>query len=226
MSSSPLPPPPGRVFGRTTDGTAPIAVGAALSVAAVLLLLRALEVLPATVLGVIGDWWPVTLVAAGAWLVLTGRKATGLLVTAAGIIPLVGTHLRDDLVGPFLLILAGVVVLALAVGGNRLLGASPGGIALFGDVHRDLDLEGTTASLVGALGDVDATVSTERGGDVECLAIFGTVEVAVPADVSVVVRETAVFGDVRSPGPARGEARAEVGVTATAVFGDVRIRRI
>ncbi len=67
--------------------------------------------------------------------------------------------------------------------------------------------------------------SLAQEGIVECLAVFGDVQVRVPADVAVELSQTAVFGDVWAPGPPPGPVTATLEVRATAVFGDVKLVR-
>ncbi len=201
-------------------------VGVVLVVLGLGRLLLALELLPAEVGEVFGRWWPLGLVAAGAWLAATGRRVSGMLLLLGGGLWTVLAAVPDGYTGPALLIGAGVVFIVGALGGRRwVLGGD--GIAVFDHVRGSHDGVPPARSYLAVFGEsegrLDATLAGE--GVVECLAVFGDVQVRVPADVAVELTETAVFGDVRAPEAPVGEVVATVTVRATAVFGDVKLIR-
>ena len=188
--------------------------------------LLVLEVLPPELGAAIGTWWPAALVVGGAWLALSGRRVTGTALALVGAVILVLTVVPEGFVGPTLLIGLGLLLLWGATGGRRwVLGG--GGVALFDDVRTGADGTPPARSYVAVFGESEGRLepSLAEEGAVECLAVFGDVQVRVPADVAVELSETAVFGDVRAPEPPRVPVTATVVVRATAVFGDVRLLR-
>ncbi len=193
--------------------------------------LVALEVLPAEVATFLSDWWPAALVIAGIVLAVAGRRASGTVLVLLGGLLLLTTAVPEGFVAPVLLIGLGVLFLATALGGRRWLVGGPT-VAVFDDVDaRTLgdraDRDQPTRSFVAVFGEASGRLDPAQvgGGPVECLAVFGDVEVDVPGDVAVELTQTAVFGDVRAPEPPAGEVVATVVVRATSVFGDVRLRR-
>lgn len=201
-------------------------VGGALVVLGSWSILRAFGLVPTVVADIVDDWWPLVLVLGGGWLLARGRRASGTVLLVLGAVLLVISMIPRDLVGPVLLIGAGILLLLAATGGRRWLLGGPG-VALFDDARTSRSDDEAARSFVAVFGessgDIDAGVAEE--GVVECLAVFGDVEVRVPRDVAVELRQTAVFGDVRAPQPPPVPTVATVQVRATAVFGDVRIDR-
>lgn len=195
--------------------------------------LIALEVVPEPVSAWAAAWWPLTVVIAGLWLVAVGRRTMGFVLTLLGAVLLLLTAVPDGFVAPVLLIGVGALLLSGTIGERRWLTGRPA-VAVFGDVATDggaADGEPsrTYVAVFGrATGRLDpAEVGTDAAGDgpVECLAVFGDVEVEVPHDVAVELTQTAVFGDVSAPAPPTGPVTATIAVRATAVFGDVELRR-
>lgn len=188
--------------------------------------LLVVEVLPPGLGEVVGTWWPVCVVVGGAWLALTGRRVTGTALALFGAVILVVTVVPDGFVGPTLLIGVGLLLLWGATGGRQwVLGG--GAVALFDDVRAGGDGASPARSYVAVFGESEGRLdpSLADQGVVECLAVFGDVQVRVPADVAVALSETAVFGDVRAPEPPRVPVTSTVAVRATAVFGDVKLLR-
>jgi hypothetical protein len=207
----------------------PLASGLALvgGLLVLLGLVRALvvfEVLPAEVTAALGAWWPLLAVGAGMWSMMAGRRITGAALAVAGALLLVITAVPAGLTVPVLLIGLGVLLLWGSFGGRRwLLGAA---VAVFDDVRADDRGEAPAHSFVALFGESSGRLDTEASdGLVECLAVFGDVEVEVPADVAVDVTEVVVFGEVRAPGPPTAPVTTSVQVRATSVFGDVRLVR-
>lgn len=203
-------------------------VGAALVLFGLGQALVVLELLPAQVSDVIGQWWPALLVLASMWLVSSGRRVTGVALGLLGVLLLAARVLPDGTFLPVLLILLGLLLLIGAGGGRRWLLGSGGAMALFDDVRTGGSDVPAAHSYVAVFGDARGRLEPVAGteaGPVECLAVFGDVRVEVPADTAVVLSETAVFGDVQAPGPPRGTIAGTVHVRATAVFGEVTLTR-
>ncbi len=189
-------------------------------------MLVVLDVLPAAIAAAVASWWPVALVAGGAWLVRKGRRVTGTALGLFGVVFLVLTVVPDGFVGPALLILAGLLLLWGTTGGRQWLFGG-GAVALFDDLRVGSDGSPPSRSYVAVFGASEGRLepSLAAEGIVECLAVFGDVQLRVPADVAVELSETAVFGDVWAPEPPRGRVTSTLEVRATAVFGDVRLVR-
>ncbi|GGI03615.1 LiaF transmembrane domain-containing protein [Egicoccus halophilus] len=188
--------------------------------------LAALEVLPPGT----GSWWPVLLLAAAGWLAGRGRRSAAGTMAVVGTVLLVVTNVPGEYLWPASLIALGVLVIAGAARGRRLLHDFPGvsGIALFDDREVEVADGAPLQPLVAVFGETSADLHGLPAGDevVNCVAVFGSTTLTVPRDVDVEVRPLAVFGDVRTPVPTTGTpARGVVRVRGTAVFGDVRIRR-
>jgi hypothetical protein len=189
-------------------------------------ILREVGLLPDVVADLVGDWWAAALVVGGAWLFRRGRRATGTAVALLGAVILTVSLVPSQLIGPVLLIGAGIVLVIGAMGGRRWFAGRPAE-ALFDEVHGSLFPERSVRSIVAIFDDVTGAIDVASGsqGPVECLAVFGDVKVTVPHDVAIELRQTAVFGDVRSPEPPTVTPVATVQMRATSVFGDVRITR-
>jgi hypothetical protein len=189
-------------------------------------LLRAVGLVPDVLVEAVDDWWALALVLVGGWMFWSGRRTSGALLGLIGAAILIFSLVPSRLVPPVLLIGTGIVLLTGALGGRRWFTGRPGD-ALFDEVRGSLFGDRPARSIVAifdeATGVIDAIASDE--GVVECLAVFGDVQVTVPHDVALELRQTAVFGDVRAPDPPTGPTVATVQVRATAVFGDVRITR-
>lgn len=209
----------------------PLASG--LTIAGVVLLvlgigraLLVLEVLPPAVGAAVARWWPVVLVVGGIWLARRGRRVTGTALGLLGVLLLVITVVPDGFVGPTLLILIGLLLLWGATGGRQwVLGG--GAVALFDDLRVGSDGTPPARSYVAVFGESEGRLepALAQDGIVECLAVFGDVQVHVPAEVAVELSQTAIFGDVWAPEPPRVPATTTLEVRATAVFGDVKLVR-
>lgn len=200
-------------------------VGLVLVVLGVLRTLVVLEVLPEDATAVVGAGWPVLVVGAGVWSMTVGRRVTGAALALLGTVLLVATAVPAGVRLPVLLIGLGVLLLWASLGGRRwLLG---GVIAVFKDVRASGPADEPARSYVAVFGESSGRIDAAAIGDelVECLGVFGDVEVQVPGDVAVELSETAVFGEVRSPGPPTRAVTSKVRVRATSVFGDVRLVR-
>ncbi len=190
-------------------------------------LVRALVVfgfLPDAVAAFVGTWWPLLVVGAGVWSMLSGRRITGASLTAAGALLLMITAVPAGMTAPVLLIGVGALLLWGSFGGRRwLLGSA---VAVFDDVRAGDRGEAAAHSYVALFGESSGRLDPNVGnGLVECLAVFGDIEVTVPADVALELTEVAVFGEVRAPAPPTAPVTSWVQGRATAVFGDVRFVR-
>ncbi|MFP4634495.1 MAG: hypothetical protein ACLFRD_01420 [Nitriliruptoraceae bacterium] len=208
------------------------AVGAVLLVLGLGQGLIALELVPEPLGAWAASWWPLTVVIAGLWLMAVGRRAMGLVLVLLGAVLLLLTAVPDGFVVPVLLIAVGALLLSGTVGERRWLTGRPA-IAVFGDLDAG-EMAGSEPSrsfvavfgkATGRLDPAEVDTGEQGDGPVECLAVFGDVEVEVPQDVAVELIQTAVFGDVRAPTPPTGAVTASITVRATAVFGDVELRR-
>lgn len=190
-------------------------------------ILRTVGVVPGAVAEVVGDWWALALVLGGGWMFWRGRRAIGAVLVVIGAVNLTFALVPSRLIGPVLLIGAGLVLVIGAMGGRRWFGTRPGE-ALFEEVRGSLFHDRPTRSIVAIFNEADGAIdaSSDQRGVVECVAVFGDVKVTVPHDVALELRQTAVFGDVRAPEPPLGTAVATVQVRATSVFGDVRFIRL
>lgn len=216
---------PDRGVGRPVGNSLTV-VGTFLIVIGAWSILRAVGLLPDAFAEVVGDWWGLALVLGGGWMFWHGRRATGAVLMVVGALNLTFTLVPGRLLGPVLLIGAGIVLVTGAMGGRRWFG--PGaGAALFDEVLGPRFRDRSTRSIVAIFNEAERAIdaSFDARGVVECLAVFGDVKVTVPHDVVLELRQTAVFGDVRAPEPPIGTTVATVQVRATAVFGDVRLIR-
>ncbi len=173
----------------------------------------------------VADWWALPLLLAGGWVVTQGRRTLGVAICVLATFVLIGRHVPDELVWPLIVMTAGIVVLASSFGPSRRLFDDGPGLALFDDRRVALG-PGGPRTLTALFGEVEATLGDgDVDGPIECLSVFGDVDLVVPHDVAVEMRQTAVFGDVRAPEPPRGRVTRVLQVRGTSVFGDVRIRR-
>lgn len=191
---------------------------------------------------VIGDWWPVVVLAAGLLQLATARPLGfgPFFLVGAGTFLLLATTgvLGDDpwsYLWPMLVLLAGT---AIVLGWFR----ARGGATLVGDdvvrVARVFSGSDTAvgsqtfrgAALSAIFGGVSLDLRQARpveGASVNATAIFGGVEILVPRGWAISVRGTPVFGGVedktdRSVPPPDGAPRLHV--DALAVFGGVEIK--
>lgn len=186
--------------------------------------LLVLEVLPAELGDALTTWWPALVLVAGLWLVAAGRRLLGALTTVIGALLLAPRVIPDGYTLPAVLIVVGLVLLLGAGGGRRWAVDRQRVVAFFEDRSSG---QPTARSYVAVFGEAEGRLDPSLAGDgpVECLAVFGDVTVVVPPDVQVLVAQTAVLGDVRTPPPPSAPVQAVVPVRATAVFGDVRFVR-
>lgn len=202
-------------------------VGAVLVVVGVWTLLRALEVVPVGFAVLVGDWWPIVLVLSGGWMLATGRRSSGTLLALIGVLLLLTSNVPARYLGPLLLLALGVVlVLGPVPAGRRPLTWGRRGLQR-STVAGEARSGRPARSIVAVFDDTEATLDAAAAGQgvVECLAVFGDVEVEVPAGLALELRQTAVFGDVRAPARPSTPDATTVQVRATAVFGDVRFHR-
>lgn len=208
---------------RRVDGAVPL--GLALIALGVIFTLDAMEVLDAREL--LAGWWPVAIVAAGAWWALTGTTTAGLLAVLVGVLLLATTHdLVDVPVGS--LVLPGLLLFvggALLQAGARLRAARlevPAGPPGSG-------VTGATQSATAVFGDARLPVSPAGDGAdrvVVATSVFGDVRVTVPDGWRVEDRVTRILGEVKVPAPLRGPSDGPVAeLHGLALFGDVRVER-
>jgi hypothetical protein len=238
MTARSAPVPPGR--SRNLDGAVPF--GLALIVLGILLALDNLEVLDASDL--LAGWWPLAVIAAGAWWTVSGSSVSGLATVAVGGMLLVATLGVVD-VSFGRLILPGMLVLvggSLLQAGVRLRAAQvemgAGSPVERGRVPTGSDgpsgasgrqLAGPTATAV--FGDARLVVGDD-GRDTDRLvvtttAVFGDVRVEVPSGWRLEDRITRLLGDVTLPATQPSYPESPVVVLHGLVaLGDVRVRYV
>lgn len=177
-------------------------------------------------------WWPVAVIVAGLWWLVTGAVVSGSFVTAVGVLLLATTQDVVDvelgnLVFPaFLVVLGGALMQAgwkvrsaqesmasVAVGSMGALAAAgePSATAVFGDARLIVSDDGA---------DLDRRLVTAT-------AVFGDVSIEVPAGWRVVDRLTRVLGDVSIPRDQPDYPESPiVEVHGLCVFGDVTVRYV
>ncbi|MFO7779961.1 MAG: DUF5668 domain-containing protein [Nitriliruptoraceae bacterium] len=220
------------------DGAVP--VGLALIVLGVLLALDNLEVVDASEL--LAGWWPLAVILAGVWWMVTGSPAPGLATVAVGAMLLLATLGVVELpLGR--LILPGLLVVvggSLLQAGVRLRaaqvevgdGPSPGRGPAAADTQGrssagDGWLAGPTATAV--FGDARLVVGDD-GRDTDRLvvtttAVFGDVRVEVPSGWQLEDRITRLLGDVTLPAqPPSAPGTPVVVLHGLVALGDVRVR--
>lgn len=200
-------------------------VGILFIVLGILRAIALLDVLPAGVDAALASWWPLILVIAGVWWARAGHRITGTALTLAGTVMLLFTAVPPGFKWPALFILLGALLIWGATGGRRWLNADHA--SLLAQHAGTGGWKSAGRSCVAIFGEASTRLhpGLAEGGPVDCLAVFGNVQVEVPADIAVDLSETAIFGDVRSSRPPAGNVNATVKVRATAVFGDVSLTR-
>lgn len=225
---------------RRVDGAVPF--GLALIVLGVLLALDNLEVVDASDL--LAGWWPVAVIAAGAWWAVTGAPVSGLATAAVGGLLLAVTLDVVDLplarlILPGILLVVGGSLLqsglrlraaqdAAAAARDGTLGRGPAGSGSgCGGSTRERRLAGPSATAV--FGDARLVLGDE-GHDTDRLlvtatAVFGDVRVEVPSGWRLEDHLTRLLGDVTLPAaqPTYPEAPVVV-LYGLVALGDVRVR--
>ena len=202
------------------DGAVPFGLG--LIVLGALLALDNLEVVDAGAL--LAGWWPVAVLAAGLWWLVTGAPVLGGLAIVAGGLLLASTLELVDvafarLVFPGLLVLVGGALLqaGIRVRSARLEVADTGTVA------------GPAATAVFG----DARLVVGEGGDdprrvvATATAVLGDVTVEVPVGWRIEDRITRILGDVTLPRaqPTPPDPPVVV-VHGVVLLGDVRVRYV
>lgn len=183
----------------------------------------------------IDKWWPVAIIGLGVVGMITDRRISlgPLLVVGVGSVLLVDQlgGMKEDLVGPVVLIAIGVAVLSRVGRGPAKTRTGGDSIAMFGGskitersehfAHSDVSavFGGATLDLREAHIDGRATV--------DALALFGGVDVLVPKGWRVTVGGLPIFGGYAdktdTDGPIPQDA-PELAVNATAIFGGVDVK--
>ena len=218
---------------RSVSGAVPL--GLALIVVGVLLTLDNLAVLDAAEL--LAGWWPVAVMVAGVWWLLTGSPLTGLIVTVIGLLLLATTQdvVEADvgsLIFPVLLVIVGggllqagwrVRTARITVGTASSVGAGRAGAKASDAVGE------SQRSATAVFGDARIAVYDD-GADhrrvlVTATSVFGDVKIEVPPGWRVIDRVGRVFGDVSVPRDQPDDTEAPVvEVYGLVVFGDVTVR--
>ncbi len=210
----------GRRGARRIDGALPWGLG--LIVLGVLLALDNLEVVDAGTL--LAGWWPLAVLVAGVWWLVTGAPVLGVLtVLAAGLLLTSTLELVDvpfgRLVVPGLLVVVGGGLLqaGVRIRAARLevadTGAAvgPAATAVFGDARLVIGEDGADPGRV-------VTTAT---------AVLGDVTVEVPAGWRIEDRITRLLGEVTVPPtqPTYPESPVAV-VHGVVLLGDVQVRYV
>ncbi len=208
---------------RSIDGAVP--VGLALIALGVVFALDTADVVDAAEL--LAGWWPVAIVGAGLWWVVTGATVVGLLVVLVGAL-LLGTtqDVVDVTIGalilPAILTLIGGAMLQAAA---RLRAAQ---IQIPAQAGSGVDTAAGQAATA-VFGDARLTL-TAAGHEsdrllVAATSVFGDVRIEVPAGWRIEDRVTRLLGEVKVPAsPAGGPETAVAEVHGLALFGDVDVR--
>ncbi|MGJ7450411.1 LiaF transmembrane domain-containing protein [Aquipuribacter sp. MA13-6] len=200
-------------------------------------LLDATEVLDAG--PVLERWWPLAVVALGAVGAVSQRRL-GLgpvVVIGIGVVLLVDRLVETDVdvyLWPLLAVAVGVYLL-LSVGRRRPTDpSSPGGdstFALFGGSEtRSRSPHFQHANVAAVMGGATLDLREARvdpGARVDALAVFGGVDVIVPAGTRVALHGLPVFGGYEDKTVADGGLPADapvLDVSATAIFGAVEVK--
>lgn len=225
----------GRIpWGRISTGGIVVVIG-------VLLLLITTETVEAD------SFWaviPAFFVILGLWALL--RSGFRNLVGPVIVIAIAGAFLLESLrlIDPevirtwwplFVVLFGALLVIDRLVGPHRSVttdGSHPDGVTIVGTSDRRVHTDRfETADLVAIFGDtsLDLTGSAVDAppATIDAVAIFGDVEVRVPAEWHVATDVAAVFGTVADRRPGRSSAVADepdLVVTGVALFGDLVIR--
>lgn len=216
---------------RRRDGiNGAVPFGLALIAAGVILILDNLGVVDAAEL--FAGWWPVAVIAAGLWWLVTGAPLSGLFVTAAGSLLLATTQDVVDvelgnLIFPAFLVVVGG---ALLQAGWKVRSARVSMASVTAGLQRSAaGPDGPSATAV--FGDARLIV-TDDGEDLDrrlvtATAVFGDVSIEVPAGWRVVDNLTRVIGEVSIPRdqPDYPESPT-VEVHGLCIFGDVSVRYV
>lgn len=213
---------PTRRSTRRARSTPTVVLGLLLIAVGLLLLLDRTEVLDAGI--VAGDWWPLALVALGLWWLSTSNRLTGALAVAIGVLLLAAIHdvVEADLVGlvfPVVLVTIGTGALTAGARMRRVTRDQP--------LRSEAAAWSHTPTATAVFGDAKVSVADDGGARaaVSVMAVFGDVQISVPAGWRVVDRTTAMFGSVRVPRDQPTYAEAPVvELHGMAIFGDARVR--
>ena len=190
-------------------------------------------------------YWPVILIAIGVGNLLkrdcVGSRVGGAILTVVGGVLLLDRldlwHVRFRDLWPLVLIAIGMLLLWRAIEGRREPPAvSPSGLnewAMFGGVERRIssqEFEGGKVSAVFGGVELDLRQAAMKGNQavIEAHALFGGVELRIPADWTVTLRGVGLFGayadHTQHPAPAPGAELKELVVRGSAVLGGVEVR--
>ena len=195
-------------------------------------LLGATDVIDAGAL--IGQWWPIAVIGLGLAAVAAQRSLSPgpVVVTAIGVVLLAGAQdwAVQDLLGPALLIVVGLLVLSGLVRRRASADDAAAALAVLGgstvrSTSAHLDHAEVSAVFGGATLDL-REAHVERHARVDAFALFGGVDVLVPPGWRIVLRGLPIFGGyedkTRTHGPLPADAPV-LTVNATAVFGGVSV---
>lgn len=210
-------------------------VGVVLLVLGLLGLLDALGALDAG--STVGRWWPLAVVGLGVVGMVSQRRISvgPAVVTVVGLVLLVDRlgWTESDLLGPALLVLAGVLVLSGL--GRRWYSDHRGlnisePVAIFGGVEvKDRSAHFTRADVSAVFGGATLDLRGAHIDDeatVNAFALFGGAELLVPKEWRVSVNGLPIFGAFEDKTKGDGALPAEaplLKVNGTALFGGVEV---
>ncbi len=188
----------------------------------------------------LSKWWPLFLLFAGAGSLSKGSRTGGLIVIAMSLVLLLNNldilKVNVWLLWPVALILTGAGILfghsRWRTGGA---GDAPdaGGdlnmACFFSGANRRIDnqrFDGGRVSVTcgGAEIDLRGAALANVAATINVNALFGGIELYVPADWAVDVRASATFGGIETPRAWPAEPKATLTITGSCLFGGIEIK--
>jgi predicted membrane protein len=191
---------------------------------------------------VIGDWWPVIIIALGLIQLAESPRSflgPGIVIGVGVVLLLFSTDVVEgnvwNYLWPVILIVVGLAIIARRGGGSLPKGEG-GDVIRASGIFGGPEVASTSqrfrgASLTAVFGGVSLDLRQARpapeGAAISCTALFGGIDIVVPRGWRVTVSSTPIFGGVddqtdrRDPLP--GDAPA-LHVDALAIFGGVDVK--
>jgi hypothetical protein len=183
----------------------------------------------------IGRWWPVAIIGLGLIGMAVDRRISlgPTIVVAIGFLLLADQQdwTNQDLFGPVLLIVIGLVVLSGLWRRPAETGRRESSVAMFGGTKiKDRSEHFTHADVSAVFGGATLDLREahiDREASVEALAMFGGVDVLVPKGWRVALGGTPILGGCEDKTEGNGslpEDAPTLNVHATAIFGGVDVK--